>query len=104
MILEMWLNSGLLGIAAFFLMIFTSFYHVNLMKDEDYKFVLVILAFLTMNGLTERCLGGNYDYKTLAVFLVMAMGCNSVSTRRREIRPYRPDEEETMPGPSPELS
>lgn len=93
-ILEMWLNSGVLGIAAFFIMIFVAFYYFNKMEEEDYRFALLILAYLTMNGLTERCLGGNYDYKTFISLFIMALGCNCMPSRRREIRPFRLEEEE----------
>jgi hypothetical protein len=46
------------------------------MEGSAYLFSLVLMVFLMVNGLTERCLGSNYDYKTLALFLAMAMGCN----------------------------
>ena len=94
-ILEMWLNNGILGITAFFIMIFTAFYYYNKMEEEDYRFALVILAYLTMNGLTERCLGGNYDYKTFISLYIMALGCNCIPSGKRKIRPFRLEEEET---------
>lgn len=92
-ILEMWLNNGILGIAAFFIMILAAFYYFNKMEEKDYRFALVILAYLTMNGLTERCLGGNYDYKTFISLYIMALGCNYMPSGRRKIRPFRLEEE-----------
>ena len=46
------------------------------MENSPYLFCCVMMVFLMINGLTERCLASNYDYKTLVLFLVMAMGCN----------------------------
>ena len=75
-LLEMWLNIGLVGIAAFFFALLRSFRRIEEMDDDAYLFCLVVMIFLMINGLTERCLGSNYDYKTLALFLALAMGCN----------------------------
>ena len=75
-LLEMWLNIGLIGIAAYFFSLLRSFHRVEEMENSSYVFSSVIIVFLMVNGLTERCLASNYDYKTLAMFLAMAMGCN----------------------------
>jgi O-antigen ligase len=82
-IMEMWLNSGLLGLAAFFFMVLYSFRDMQALEEEQYMLCLGVMAYLTINGLTERCLGGNYDYKTLASFLVMAVACSAAGSRRR---------------------
>ena len=81
-ILEMWVNSGLLGIAAFFFTLLYSFRDVQSMRDEQYRLCAGIMAFLTVNGLTERCLGGNYDYRVVASFLAMAIGCRAAGEQR----------------------
>lgn len=75
-LLEMWLNIGLLGIASYFFALIRSFFRVEEMENDAYIIASVLMTFLMVNGLTERCLGSNYDYKTLALFLAMAMGCN----------------------------
>ena len=75
-LLEMWLNIGLIGIAAYFFALLQSFRRIEEMEESAYLFSLVLMVFLMVNGLTERCLGSNYDYKTLGLFLAMAMGCN----------------------------
>ncbi len=75
-LLEMWLNVGLLGVAEYFFALLGSFRRVEEMENSPYLFSCVMMIFLMINGLTERCLASNYDYKTLVLFLVMAMGCN----------------------------
>ena len=75
-LLEMWLNVGLLGIAEYFFALLGTFHRVEEMENSAYLFSCVMMVFLMINGLTERCLASNYDYKTLVLFLVMAMGCN----------------------------
>ena len=88
--LEMWLNSGLLGLAAFFFMVLFSFRDMHALSDEQYRLCLGVMGFLMINGLTERCLGGNYDYKVLASFLAMAIGCNAAGSRKRTLMGVRP--------------
>lgn len=85
-ILEMWLNSGLLGIAAFFAAMLYSFRDLRAMDQDTYLFCAVLMMYLLVNGLTERCLGGNYDYKMVAVFLVMSLGCKYAPERDLRIR------------------
>ncbi len=75
-LLEMWLNIGLLGIASYFFALIRSFHRVEEMENDAYIIASVLMTFLMVNGLTERCLSSNYDYKTLVLFLAMAMGCN----------------------------
>ncbi len=75
-LLEMWLNVGLLGITEYFFALLGTFHRVEEMENSAYLFSCVMMVFLMINGLTERCLASNYDYKTLVLFLVMAMGCN----------------------------
>ncbi|MBR1584271.1 MAG: O-antigen ligase family protein [Clostridia bacterium] len=72
-ILETWANCGLIGLALFFIALLRAFRDVSRLDRDAYRFCGVIMAYLTVNGLTERCLGGNYDFKTVALFLVMAL-------------------------------
>ena len=82
-VMETWLNTGLLGIAAFFMSMLFSFRNILALSQVQYEISATIMAFLTFNGLTERCLGGNYDYRTVAVFLAMAIACNAAGSVRR---------------------
>ncbi len=76
MVLEFWLNIGLIGIGLFFAMILHSMHFVKKMTASCYLFCELILMYLMLNGLTERCFSGNYDFKILSLFLVVAIGCN----------------------------
>lgn len=84
-IMEAWLNSGLLGLAALFFMTIFSFRDMNSLRDDQYRLCIGIMTFLTINGLTERCLGGNFDYRIMSCFLAMAVGCNAAGSRRRTL-------------------
>lgn len=75
MLLEFWANSGLIGIALLFAMLLFSMRKVQAFSEEKYIFCALILVYLMLNGLTERCLGGNYDYKMMGFLLVIAVGC-----------------------------
>jgi len=89
-ILETWLNSGLLGLSAFFFMLLFAFRDMHSLRDDQYRLCTGIMAFLTINGLTERCLGGNYDYRVLACFLATAVACNAAGSRKRTLRSAKP--------------
>lgn len=84
-IMETWLNSGLLGLSAFFFAMLYSFRDMHSLDDSQYRLCTGIMAFLTINGLTERCLGGNFDYRVLACFLAMAVGCRAAGLRSRRL-------------------
>ena len=84
-IMETWLNSGLLGLAAFFFMAIFSFRDMSSLREDQYRLCIGIMTFLTINGLTERCLGGNFDYRVMACFLAMSVGCNAAGSRRRTL-------------------
>ncbi len=75
-ILEMWANSGLLGLGAMFIALLQSFRSVDQLERDRYLICSTCVVFLMVNGLTERCLGGNYDFRTVAFFLALAIGCN----------------------------
>ena len=75
MLLEIWANSGLIGIALLFAMLLYSMRKIQNFSDEKYFFCALILSYLMLNGLTERCLGGNYDYKMTFFLLAIAIGC-----------------------------
>jgi len=75
-LLELWLNIGLLGLAAFFLMLAYAFRRPAELPAQKYSFSAILMAYFLLNGLTERCFGGTYDYKMLLLFVVAAACCN----------------------------
>lgn len=83
-LMEMWVNSGLLGIAVYFLALLYSFQRTYELEEDKYVFCATVMFFLMMNGLTERCIAGNYTYGVSSILLVMAIGCNR--NLRRNVR------------------
>lgn len=86
-LMEMWVNSGLLGISFFFIALLYSFQRTYELEEERYLFCAILVFFLMMNGLTERCIAGNYTYGVSSILLAMAVGCNRSpqSARNREV-------------------
>ena len=74
LVMEYWLNSGLFGLAAFFGCCIFSLRRVKEFPNGEYRFTAMIMAFLMINGFTERAMGGNYAYKDLAFLIIMAIG------------------------------
>ena len=66
-------------------MMIYSFRDMNSLKEDQYRFCTGIMTFLTINGLTERCLGGNFDYRVVACFMATAVGCHAAGTRTRTL-------------------
>ena len=93
-LMEMWLNVGLVGIAAFFFTLLKSFEKARTMPYDRYLTASVLMFFLMVNSLTERCLGGNYDFRMVAVFLAMALCLN-----REDAPPEEEAQERTVTAP-----
>ena len=81
-IMETWLNTGLIGIAVFFYCVMRCFRSVGQVYREYYLICATLLFYLMINGLTERCLGDNYDFKTVALFLCLSLSCSKRPPRR----------------------
>lgn len=75
-LLEFWINTGLIGIACLFLVMLYSMRHAEEIPEMRYRFSSIMIVYLLVNGLTERCWGGTYDYKTLLMFFILAVCCN----------------------------
>lgn len=73
-ILELWLNIGLIGIAAYLLMYLFGLGSTKELSRERYLFCGVYTILFLFFGLTERSLSP-YDYHTLLMFLSIAQGC-----------------------------
>lgn len=82
-LLELWLNIGLIGIACFFLMVMHAMRNMKEVTEERYIFSSMLVVYYIVTGLTERCLGGTYDYKTLGMFLVLAVCCNRLEDKEK---------------------
>ncbi|MDO4305294.1 MAG: O-antigen ligase family protein [Eubacteriales bacterium] len=75
-ILELWLNTGLIGIGSFFLAVLGSLRTADLLTDKIYGFISPVFYYLLLCGLTERIFENAYGYRLLIFFIIMAMSCN----------------------------
>lgn len=83
-ILEMWLNTGMIGIGTFFAAVLGSFKNWHKMAASVYRFVSPLLLYLLLCGLTERVFENAYGYRLLLFFIIMAMGCGQNSQEKGE--------------------
>ena len=74
-LLEFWLNVGLLGIAAFFVMILDATKRIYEVPAQQYLFTSTFLMHAALHGLTERAFGTS-NYFTLFFFLAIAAACS----------------------------
>lgn len=91
-LLEFWLNVGLIGIAAYFAMILVATKRMNELPEEQYLLVSAFMTHTALHGLTERAFGTS-NYFTLFFFFAMAAACSrpaieltksSVITKRKK--------------------
>ena len=88
-LLEMWLDVGLLGIAAYFLMTIAATQHPNDLEQSKYDFCSAFFIWQTIKGLTER----SYiplHYQTLFLFLAVAVGLSGEKAKA-PLRRWRSD-------------
>lgn len=76
LLLELWLNVGLLGIAALFLGMFDCMKRIRELTDLQYAVCAAIFIFCMINGLTERSFASTYYYDVSFLFLAMGIACN----------------------------
>lgn len=81
-ILELWLNVGLVGLSVYFLTMIQSMSRTKDMTETQYLMCSAHLIAFALHGLTERAFV-TYDYQTLFLFLTMAIGCSVQPNRRR---------------------
>lgn len=87
-LIELWLDSGLIGIAAFYFMILSAFRHTNRMKESVYVFCVTVMMCVFIQGLTER-VHSTANYWTLYIFLSCGLALKSraeTSTPSRKLR------------------
>lgn len=77
-LLELWLNVGLLGIGTLFLALLVSFQRTEELSEEQYAFCSTYILVFCIHGLIERAFG-SHDYQTMFFFLAMAVGCSRQS-------------------------
>ena len=82
-ILELWLNTGLIGLLSFFTMLIASFSNPRKITRDRYMFCLAFMAFYTLVGLTERN-WSTYGYKMIYLFLAAGMACTKTEISGNE--------------------
>ena len=84
-LLDLWLNIGLLGIASYFIMLLDSMKRIRELKEEQYLFCFIYIFSFMLHGFTERAFG-TYDYHSLFLFMSCALACNRESSSQTVIR------------------
>ena len=79
-VVELWLDSGLIGLAAYFFMIFCSFRRMDKMKESVYVFCITVMMGAFIKGLTER-IHSTASYWTLFTFLSCGLALKSRAER-----------------------
>lgn len=79
-VFELWLNVGLIGIATYFITLAQTMSHFRKLDEEQYMMCTSYLIAFMVHGLTERAFA-TYDYQTLFLFMVMAVGCSGAPER-----------------------
>ncbi len=77
-LIELWINTGLVGLLAFSAMLIAAFSRSGQIKGDKYVFCMTYMAFFTLSGFTERC-WGTFGYKMLFLFAAIAMGCQKMN-------------------------
>lgn len=83
-LLEMWLDVGLIGLAAYFLMLIIAFSprRVSKMDKTTYAFCSAVIIWLTLKGLTER-MYIPFNYQTIFLFLTVGLALEIPAPERK---------------------
>ena len=84
-LLEMWLDLGLIGVVAYFITIIYCFRNVGELTNDDYIMASMILIPLLISGLTDR-IYTNSNEKTMLFFLMLGVACKGNEKRLQMIR------------------
>lgn len=82
LIMELWVNTGLIGVAAFFLMVIAAMSKVRYMKEADYLLCSAFIIMYTMHSLTERGMSPS-SYFTFFFFIVLGVAQNATKTKKK---------------------
>lgn len=83
-LMEFWLNIGLIGIAAYFFAILASMNRVQQLKRERYILSAAYILWFMMSGWTERSIS-TFECQTLFLFIAMGTACNKEPIKPRRI-------------------
>jgi len=74
-LLEMWLDVGLIGVSLYLFTLIVAFTHVRMMPEEHYVICSAIILVLLIRGLTERAYMPA-SYSTMFLFLMLGLAQN----------------------------
>ncbi len=81
-LLEMWLDLGLIGLAAYFLTLIHCFRNVKKMTRDEYILASVILIPIMISGFTDRFFT-NSNARTLLMFVMMGLAYNNAEREKK---------------------
>ena len=97
LLVEMWCDSGLLGIAAYFLMIIAANRGIKYLEEEQYLFSSSFIVLYTVSTLTERGMSSGSVF-TMTLFVILGMMYQAEYrhrlSRRKKAKIYEEDEED----------
>ena len=89
-LLEIWLDVGLIGVAAYFGMLMLSFHRPEQLTEIQYEFCSSYILWQTLKGFTERSYIP-FNYQTLFLFLCAGISCSRYGAQKpSRLRRYQP--------------
>lgn len=85
LLMELWLNIGLLGIGVLFLTVIFVMRRIRELDEQQYAFCATYLIWILLHGLVERSLLPS-NYQTLFFMIMLGVGCNRSQNTRRKRR------------------
>ena len=73
-LIEMWINTGLIGLLSYFAMLIAAFSRSGQLSTDRYLFCLAYMSYYTLAGFTERG-WGTFGYKILFLFVAAGLAC-----------------------------
>ena len=86
-VLELWLNTGLLGVASFFIMFLDAFRSLDRLPEDRYMVGTCYVMWFMLRGLMERS-SGTYEFTLLYLYLAVALVCNKDDYKEARLRRY----------------
>lgn len=90
-ILELWLNVGLIGLAAYLSMFLISFWNIRKLSEEQYTICSAIIILYTIRGLTERSFTTS-NYQSILLFVCIAVAGSVPLLTEKTDNAFRPQE------------
>ena len=97
-LLEMWLDVGLIGVAAYLIAIIYCFRNIYELTREQYALCSVLMLPNLISGLTDRHYT-NANYSTMFFFVMLGVACSRQTAAVRKVRTYEGDTELRRSGP-----